>query len=134
MGDESKRTRDETWPFALKQEGRTFVQGGHRSFTTSPTGYAPGHAKATFRLSRGNFYRSQARGFSRPIREADQGTLFLDEIGDMPIQARLLRFLDEKTVRSHGSYIEEKVDVMILAATNCAIEEAEGKGWFSARI
>ncbi len=41
MGDESKRTLDETWPFALRPEGHTFVHGGHRSFTTSPTGYAP---------------------------------------------------------------------------------------------
>jgi transcriptional regulator of acetoin/glycerol metabolism len=60
------------------------------------------------------------------IRDADQGTLFLDEIGDMAIalQARLLRFLDQGTVRAIGSSSEEKVDVQLVAATNCAIEEA----------
>jgi transcriptional regulator with PAS, ATPase and Fis domain len=60
------------------------------------------------------------------VREADQGTLFLDEIGDMAIslQARLLRFLDQGTVRAIGSSTEEKVDVQLVAATNCAIEEA----------
>ncbi len=64
-----------------------------------------------------------ARGL---IRDADQGTLFLDEIGDMAValQARLLRFLDQGTVRSIGSSTEEKVDVQLVAATNCAIEEA----------
>jgi transcriptional regulator of acetoin/glycerol metabolism len=64
-----------------------------------------------------------ARGL---IRDADQGTLFLDEIGEMAValQARLLRFLDQGTVRSIGSSTEEKVDVQLVAATNCAIEEA----------
>jgi hypothetical protein len=55
MGNESKRTRNETWPFALKQEGHTFIQGGHRSFATSATRYAPGHAKATFGYQDGTF-------------------------------------------------------------------------------
>jgi sigma-54 dependent transcriptional regulator, acetoin dehydrogenase operon transcriptional activator AcoR len=40
------------------------------------------------------------------------------------LQARLLRFLDQGTVRALGSSTEEKVDVQILAATNCSIEEA----------
>jgi len=67
--------------------------------------------------------RGGARGL---IRDADQGTLFLDEIGDMPValQARLLRFLDQRTVRAIGSSTEEKVDVQLVAATNCIIEEA----------
>jgi sigma-54 dependent transcriptional regulator, acetoin dehydrogenase operon transcriptional activator AcoR len=67
--------------------------------------------------------RGGARGL---IRDADQGTLFLDEIGDMPVslQARLLRFLDQGTVRAIGSSTEEKVDVQLVAATNCIIEEA----------
>jgi transcriptional regulator of acetoin/glycerol metabolism len=44
----------------------------------------------------------------------------------MPVtlQARLLRFLDQGTVRAPGCSAEEKVDVQILAATNCVIEEA----------
>ena len=52
MGSESKRTRNEAWPFALKQEGHTFVQGAHYSFTVSATGYASGSAKATEQCSR----------------------------------------------------------------------------------
>ena len=74
----------------------------------------------------GAFTGSRRGGARGLIRDADQGTLFLDEIGDMPVtlQARLLRFLDQGTVRALGCSTEEKVDVQILAATNCAIEEA----------
>jgi len=51
---------------------------------------------------------------------ADHGTLFLDEIGDMslPLQAKILRVLDDKKVRRVGSHKEIPVDVRIIAATN----------------
>ncbi|MCX7804587.1 MAG: sigma-54 dependent transcriptional regulator [Planctomycetota bacterium] len=51
---------------------------------------------------------------------ADGGTLFLDEIGDMPpsMQAKLLRFLEEKKVTKVGATESVVVDVRILAATN----------------
>ena len=49
------------------------------------------------------------------------GTLFLDEIGEMPlaIQAKLLRFIEEKRFERVGSTEPVEVDVRILAATNC---------------
>jgi transcriptional regulator of acetoin/glycerol metabolism len=74
----------------------------------------------------GAFTGSRRGGARGLILDADQGTLFLDEIGDMPVtlQARLLRFLDQGTVRAIGSSTEEKVDVQLVAATNCIIEEA----------
>jgi two-component system response regulator HydG len=52
--------------------------------------------------------------------EASGGTLFLDEIGDMPIavQARLLRVLQEGSVRAIGGSGERKVDVRVVAATH----------------
>jgi sigma-54 dependent transcriptional regulator, acetoin dehydrogenase operon transcriptional activator AcoR len=67
--------------------------------------------------------RGGARGL---ILEADQGTLFLDEIGDMPmpLQAKLLRFLDQWTVRAVGSTSEEVVNVQIVSATNSSLEQA----------
>jgi len=51
---------------------------------------------------------------------ADGGTLFIDEIGEMPgsLQAKLLRVLENGTLRRVGSVQERKVDVRLLAATN----------------
>jgi DNA-binding NtrC family response regulator len=51
---------------------------------------------------------------------ANTGSLFLDEIGEMPLamQAKLLRVLEEKTIRPVGSNQESAVDVRIIAATN----------------
>ena len=51
---------------------------------------------------------------------ADGGTLFLDEVGDLPLhmQVKLLRAIQEKTVRPVGSQTEARVDVRVLSATH----------------
>jgi DNA-binding NtrC family response regulator len=56
---------------------------------------------------------------------ADQGSLFLDEIGDIPLdlQPKLLRVLQEREFERLGSTHTKKVDVRIVAATHCALEE-----------
>ncbi|WP_457568052.1 sigma-54-dependent transcriptional regulator [Desulfurobacterium sp.] len=66
------------------------------------------------------------------IEEANGGTLFLDEIGDMPLplQAKLLRFLEEKKIRPIGGIEEKEVDVRIIAATNSNLEEKINEGTF----
>lgn len=66
------------------------------------------------------------------IELADGGTLFLDEIGDMPIglQAKLLRFLQENEVRPLGALESKKVNVRIVAATHCDLQEKIAKGEF----
>ncbi len=63
---------------------------------------------------------------------AHGGTLFLDEIGDLPLplQAKLLRVLQDGTIRRVGGLKEIKVDVRILAATNKDLEEMVTKGAF----
>jgi DNA-binding NtrC family response regulator len=60
------------------------------------------------------------------INEADGGTLFLDEIGDMPalLQAKLLRVLQEKTIRRLGENADRPVDVRIIAATHKDLKTA----------
>lgn len=54
------------------------------------------------------------------LESAQDGTLFLDEIGELPLplQAKLLRFLQESTVTPLGSHEERKLDVRVIAATH----------------
>jgi DNA-binding NtrC family response regulator len=63
---------------------------------------------------------------------ADGGTLFLDEIGDMPtsIQAKLLRFLEERKVRRVGGLTDIPVDVQVIAATNKVLKKLVQEGKF----
>ncbi len=58
--------------------------------------------------------------------QAHQGTLLLDEIGDMPLplQAKLLRVLEESKVRRLGGSSEIPVDVRVLAATNRPVQQS----------
>ncbi|KYH27312.1 MULTISPECIES: sigma 54-interacting transcriptional regulator [Clostridium] len=66
------------------------------------------------------------------FKEADEGTLFLDEVGELSLilQAKLLRVLQEGTIRKVGSTKEEKVDVRIIAATNRNLEQMVQEGKF----
>jgi sigma-54-dependent transcriptional regulator len=66
------------------------------------------------------------------VQEADGGTLFLDEIGDMPLglQAKLLRLLEDGSVRRIGDTRAQKVDVRIVAATNADLPRKIAQGAF----
>jgi DNA-binding NtrC family response regulator len=73
--------------------------------------------------------RQQKRGL---FETADGGTVFLDEIGEMTagLQAKLLRFLEEKTFKRVGGLADIRVDVRVIAATNRNLEEEVKAGKF----
>ena len=84
-----------------------------------------------FGYAEGSFTGAKKGGSVGLFREADGGTLFLDEIGDMPVglQAVLLRFLDDWTVRPVGGG-SRQVDVLLVSATNSDLNQSIAKGGF----
>jgi two-component system, NtrC family, response regulator len=66
------------------------------------------------------------------IESADRGTLFLDEIGDLPLpmQVKLLRFLQDQIVERIGSRKPVQVDVRIVCATNQDLDRMMAEGRF----
>jgi NtrC-family two-component system response regulator AlgB len=66
------------------------------------------------------------------VEEAEGGTLFLDEVGDLSAdaQARLLRFLNDRTYERVGEAAERRADVRLVAATNRPLEDYAGAGRF----
>jgi DNA-binding NtrC family response regulator len=83
-----------------------------------------GHAKGSFTGA------SQVR--KGLFQEADGGTIFLDEIGDMslPLQAKLLRVLQDQKIRAVGENAEKQVNVRILAATHQDLVHSVKMGQF----
>jgi DNA-binding NtrC family response regulator len=73
--------------------------------------------------------RQQKRGL---FEIADGGTVFLDEIGEMTpgLQAKMLRFLEEKTFKRVGGLADIRVDVRVVAATNRDLEREVKAGKF----
>jgi two-component system, NtrC family, response regulator AtoC len=63
---------------------------------------------------------------------ADQGTLFLDEVGDLPAatQAKLLRFIEDRTFKRVGGAADLTVDLRIVTATNRELDPAVREGGF----
>jgi transcriptional regulator with PAS, ATPase and Fis domain len=84
-----------------------------------------------FGYAEGAFTGARKGGSTGLVKEADGGTLFLDEIGDMPVtlQAVLLRFLDDWTVRPVGGS-KQQVDVLLVSATNANLDDSIAKGRF----
>ena len=88
-----------------------------------------------FGYERGAFTDAKQRKLGL-VEAADGGTLFLDEIGDIDprVQLKLLKLLEDKTVRRLGSVREERANVRIVTATNRDLEEAVRDGHFRADL
>jgi DNA-binding NtrC family response regulator len=84
-----------------------------------------------FGYERGAFTDARERKLGL-IESAEGGTLFLDEIGDMGVglQGKLLRFLEDKTVRRLGSVRDQKANGRIVVATNRELEQLVSEGKF----
>ncbi len=84
-----------------------------------------------FGYERGAFTDAKARKIGL-VERAQGGTLFLDEIGDMDVQlqAKLLRVLEERTIRRVGGLEQIPVDVRVIAATNQDLEDRLRAGRF----
>jgi transcriptional regulator of acetoin/glycerol metabolism len=85
-----------------------------------------------FGYEEGAFTGARRKGASGRIVQANGGTLFLDEIGDMPLplQARLLRVLQERCVTPLGSGKSIAVDIAVIGATHRNLREMIQRGEF----
>ncbi len=85
-----------------------------------------------FGTAAGAYTGADRKGRIGKFQLADGGTLFLDEIGDMPlpVQAKLLRVLQEQEVEPLGSNHIVKIDVRIIAATSIDLTQAMNEGRF----
>ena len=84
-----------------------------------------------FGYEKGSFTGANKQTIGK-VELAQKGTLFLDEIGDMPLplQAKLLRFLQERVIERVGGRVEIPVDVRVVCATNKNLEEMVADGSF----
>jgi len=85
-----------------------------------------------FGYEEGSFTGAKREGKMGLFEAANKGTIFLDEISEMDydVQAKLLRVLQEGTIRRMGSVKETNIDVRIIAATNKNLEDLINKGKF----
>ncbi len=83
-----------------------------------------GHEKGAFTGA-----HAQVKG---RIESAAGGTLFLDEIGEvpLPVQVKLLRFLQQKTIERVGGRAENQIDARVIAATNADLKKGMADGSF----
>ncbi len=85
-----------------------------------------------FGYEEGSFTGAKREGKMGLFEAANKGTIFLDEISemDLEVQAKLLRTLQEGTIRRIGSVKETAIDVRVIAATNRNLEDMVREGMF----
>jgi len=85
-----------------------------------------------FGYERGAFTGASSGGKQGLLELATHGTLFLDEVGDLspPLQAKILRAIQEQRIRRIGGRHEIKIDIRIISATNKDLEKMMAEGTF----
>jgi len=114
------------------------AQGGNKPFVAVNCGAIAESLLESelFGYEEGAFTGSRRGGHAGLFEAAHRGTLFLDEIGEMPIalQTRLLRVLEEREIVRVGGNRPIPVNVRILSATHCDLEERIKQGRFRADL
>ena len=112
--------------------------GGHHPFVAINCGAIAESLLESelFGYEEGAFTGSRRGGHAGVFEAAHRGTLFLDEIGEMPLplQTRLLRVLEEKEVVRVGGTRPIPINVRIISATHCQLEERVARGEFRADL
>ncbi|MDL2325056.1 sigma 54-interacting transcriptional regulator [Ruminococcaceae bacterium OttesenSCG-928-A16] len=110
----------------------------HQPFLTLNCGAIPQDLLESelFGYLHGAFTGARREGKIGLLKAADGGTIFLDEIGELPLplQVKLLRFLQSREVTRLGSNTTEKVDVRVIAATNRNLQHMLESGEFRADL
>lgn len=118
---------------ALHEGGR----GKHRPFVAINCAAIPESLleRELFGATRGAFTGAD-RDHPGLFRQAEGGTVFLDEIGDMPLslQAKLLRVLQERSVRAVGGLEESPIDIRVIAATHRDLDTLVAENKFRADL
>lgn len=85
-----------------------------------------------FGYEKGAFTGADKKGKTGLFEMADQGTLFLDEVSEipLPLQAKILKAIQEKTIMRVGGTVPVKVDFRLIAASNQELESCVARGTF----
>ncbi|MBB6284977.1 sigma-54 interaction domain-containing protein [Geobacillus subterraneus] len=141
----AKRAAESDLPVLIMGESGTgkelFAQAIHQASARAERPFVPVNCAAIpdslleselFGYVEGSFTHAKKGGKIGLFELADKGTIFLDEIGDLPydLQAKLLRVLQEKTIRKVGDTREKAIDVRIIAATNKDLHQLVMKQYF----
>jgi transcriptional regulator with AAA-type ATPase domain len=121
-------TGKELAAFALAEAtGRSNKYG-----TVNVAGIAPGVFESQLFGYVPGAYSGSGKGSPGVFLANEGGAVFLDEIGELPLdlQAKLLRVLDNREVMPVGAVRATKVDVLVISATNRALEDAVERGTF----
>lgn len=141
----AKKAADSNLPILIMGESGTgkelFAQAVHNESPRSDCPFVPVNCAAIpsalieselFGYGEGSFTNAKKGGKMGLFEIADTGTIFLDEIGELSydLQAKLLRVLQEGTIRKVGETKEKKIDVRVIAATNKDLQHLVEKNLF----